>query len=258
MGAVETEIGPTLREARIRRKIDLTEIEAETKIRVRYLRALENEEWDLLPGPTYARSFIRTYALALGLDGERLADDFRRLQESQAAEAAGSREPAGMPPRLARAGEGPRIGAGAIGAAAAALLVVVLVVLGLTSGDGDDEAGSSGLAADGPAKQDKGGQKASSQQPNRVSIRLQATAEVWVCAVAADGTVVVNGEILAPGTEEGPFRSKRFDLAFGNGGIELDVDGEPFGVEDTPSPIGYRVTPKQVSELAEGTRPDCV
>jgi cytoskeleton protein RodZ len=75
---VETEIGTTLREARIRHKVNLAEVEQRTKIRVRYLRALENEEWDLLPGPTYTRSFIRTYASFLGLDGERPRSEMAR------------------------------------------------------------------------------------------------------------------------------------------------------------------------------------
>ncbi len=44
------EIGATLREARMRARIDVSEIEAQTKIRAKYLRALENEEWGLLPG----------------------------------------------------------------------------------------------------------------------------------------------------------------------------------------------------------------
>jgi cytoskeleton protein RodZ len=254
---VETEIGPTLREARIRHKIDLSEVEQRTKIRVRYLRALENEEWDLLPGPTYTRSFIRTYALSLGLDGERLADDFRRLQDAQAAELAGGREPSGFQPRLARVGDGPRFGAGVIGALAAAVLVVVLVVLGLTAGDGDNDTGPQGEAAGGAAQQGKGEQQVAGKGKQGVSIRLTATAEVWVCAIGADGTPVVNGEILPAGTQEGPFRSGRFDLAFGNGAVDLQVDGKPFQVEDTPSPVGYRVTPNRVRVLPEGSRPDC-
>src|SRR2546421_563691 len=45
------EIGETLREARMRAKIDVSEVEATTKIRAKYLRALENEEWGLAPGP---------------------------------------------------------------------------------------------------------------------------------------------------------------------------------------------------------------
>ena len=62
------EIGETLREARMRRRIDMAEVEAATKIRAKYLRALENEEWDLLPGPTFVKTFLRTYAEYLGLD----------------------------------------------------------------------------------------------------------------------------------------------------------------------------------------------
>src|SRR5579875_4176890 len=71
------EIGQTLREARIRARIDISEIEAKTKIRAKYLRALENEEWSLLPGPTYTKSFLRTYAQALGLDGRALVEEYK-------------------------------------------------------------------------------------------------------------------------------------------------------------------------------------
>ena len=44
-------IGETLREARMRQKLDIADVEERTKIRAKYLRALENEEWGLLPGP---------------------------------------------------------------------------------------------------------------------------------------------------------------------------------------------------------------
>src|ERR1039458_9629402 len=71
------EIGATLREARMRARIDVSEIEAQTKIRAKYLRALENEEWGLLPGPTFVKSFLRTYAQALGLDGKALVEEYR-------------------------------------------------------------------------------------------------------------------------------------------------------------------------------------
>ena len=61
--------------------IDISEIEVETKIRAKYLRALENEEWDLLPGPTYVKSFLRTYAEALGLDGRLLVEEYKLRHE---------------------------------------------------------------------------------------------------------------------------------------------------------------------------------
>src|SRR5437764_4666902 len=75
------EIGETLRDARMRARIDVSEIEAKTKIRAKYLRALENEEWGLLPGPTFVKSFLRTYAQALGLDGKALVEEYRLNHE---------------------------------------------------------------------------------------------------------------------------------------------------------------------------------
>src|SRR5436309_7240330 len=75
------EIGSTLREARMRARIDISEVEAQTKIRAKYLRAMENEEWDMLPGPVYTKSFLRTYGDYLGLDSRLLVDDFKRRYE---------------------------------------------------------------------------------------------------------------------------------------------------------------------------------
>src|SRR4030081_2160107 len=77
------DIGSTLREARIRARIDISEVEARTKIRAKYLRAIENEEWDLLPGPVYAKSFLRTYGDFLGLDSRMLVDEFKGRYESR-------------------------------------------------------------------------------------------------------------------------------------------------------------------------------
>ena len=75
------EIGETLREARMRRRIDMAEVETATKIRAKYLRALENEEWDLLPGPTFVKTFLRTYAEYLELDPRRLVEEYRQRYE---------------------------------------------------------------------------------------------------------------------------------------------------------------------------------
>jgi cytoskeletal protein RodZ len=70
------EIGNTLREARLCRGLAIAECEAETKIRAKYLRALEEEEFDLLPAPSYVRGFLRTYADYLGLDGQLVLDEY--------------------------------------------------------------------------------------------------------------------------------------------------------------------------------------
>ena len=65
----------------MRARIDISEVEARTKIRAKYLRAIENEEWDLLPGPVYVKSFLRTYGDFLGLDSRMLVDEFKRRYE---------------------------------------------------------------------------------------------------------------------------------------------------------------------------------
>jgi cytoskeletal protein RodZ len=70
------EIGNSLREARLRQGLDYPEIEQATKIRVRYLRALEEEEFRVLPASTYIKGFLRTYADYLGLDGGLYVDEY--------------------------------------------------------------------------------------------------------------------------------------------------------------------------------------
>lgn len=70
------EIGNTLREARLRRGLDILDCEAETKIRSKYLRAMEGEQFDLMPSPTYVRGFLKSYAEFLDLDGQLVLDEY--------------------------------------------------------------------------------------------------------------------------------------------------------------------------------------
>jgi cytoskeleton protein RodZ len=70
------ELGTSLREARVRQGLDYPQVELATKIRSRYLRALEDEQFDALPAETYVKGFLRTYADYLGLDGQLYVDEF--------------------------------------------------------------------------------------------------------------------------------------------------------------------------------------
>jgi cytoskeletal protein RodZ len=70
------EIGSSLREARLRQELDFPEVEQATKIRAKYLRALEDEQFDVLPAQTYIKGFLRTYAEYLGLDGQLYVDEY--------------------------------------------------------------------------------------------------------------------------------------------------------------------------------------
>jgi cytoskeleton protein RodZ len=70
------DLGNNLREARQRRRIDLVAAEQDTKIRSKYLAALEGEDFDILPGPVFVRGFLRTYSRYLGLDPQLYVDEY--------------------------------------------------------------------------------------------------------------------------------------------------------------------------------------
>ena len=99
----------------MRRRIDITEVEAATKIRAKYLRALENEEWELLPGPTFVKTFLRTYADYLGLDAAAARRGVQAALRAPGGDGRHAAEPAHAAPRKRRVA--PRIGPGARGRA---------------------------------------------------------------------------------------------------------------------------------------------
>lgn len=70
------QIGPSLREARERRGLSAADVQKAIRIRDRYLHALEEERWELLPGDAYVKGFLRTYADFLGLDGNLYVEEY--------------------------------------------------------------------------------------------------------------------------------------------------------------------------------------
>ena len=70
------EIGNSLKVARERQGLEFPQVEAATKIRGKYLRALEDEQFEQLPAETYVKGFLRTYAEYLGLDGQLYVDEY--------------------------------------------------------------------------------------------------------------------------------------------------------------------------------------
>lgn len=70
------EIGNSLREARVRQGLELSQVELATKIRTKYLRAIEDEQFGLLPDTPYIKGFLHAYAEFLGLEGRLYVDEF--------------------------------------------------------------------------------------------------------------------------------------------------------------------------------------
>jgi cytoskeleton protein RodZ len=266
------DIGATLREARMRQRIDISEVEAETKIRAKYLRALENEEWDLLPGPTYVKSFLRTYAEALGLDGKLLIEEYKLRHERLSDVEMQPIRPPGQRDRRRRR----RTGSGRV----VAVFVVVagiltsLYFLGRSGDDrdGQDAASTTPTTTTSTTKKKSSTAKRSSsssssraasrkrkrRQPRLVRLRLVPTGPVYVCMKRAGGGTVVNGRILQAGSRQPTYRSRRFRLVLGNSEVRLRVNGRSRAVAPTGGVLGYEVTPPgRVRPLPAASRPVC-
>jgi hypothetical protein len=266
------EIGATLRETRMRARIDVSEIEAQTKIRAKYLRALENEEWDLLPGPTFVRSFLRTYAQALGLDDKSLVDEYRRLYE----------QPSDLdhqPPvmtsrtrRLRQAAAAPRPSRGYTIAVATIGLLIVLLIVGLLSqkkGGSSPRLGRSsshtGVArrhgatsGNSNASNTSGGGAGASGAGTLVALTLKPTAPVWVCLIGDGTRKAIPGVTLEPSSYTPvTYHASRFTLTLGNNAVTLYVNGKPESVPTTTSAIGYSIDSSGRHLLPSGHLPTC-
>jgi cytoskeleton protein RodZ len=268
------EIGATLREARMRARIDVSEIEAQTKIRAKYLRALENEEWGLLPGPTFVKSFLRTYAQALGLDGKALVEEYR-LQHEHPSEA--TLEPIVSTPQSkrtrtrGRSGTGGRGGSGdgpsrgyMIAVSVIGVVIIALIVLLVTGGGGGGSTtGTSTSAAtrshgSGAARHSKGAVTHHAAPSKLVALSLRPSAVVYVCLIGDDGHKLIPGIELQPGETTPTYHARRFEITLGNSSVTMFVDGIPRTVAPSSQAIGYTITKAYGRQpLAAGQLPTC-
>ncbi|HEY4449980.1 MAG TPA: helix-turn-helix domain-containing protein [Solirubrobacteraceae bacterium] len=256
------EIGATLREARMRARIDVSEIEATTKIRAKYLRALENEEWGLLPGPTFVKSFLRTYAQALGLDGRSLVEEYRLNQERpsdamlepivSSPQRNRRRVPSGGPSRRYTAA-----------VSAIALVIIVLIVLLASGGSTPKRAASttgSSTHKHAAARHHSAAVTRSAAGAGAVvSLSLRPTGSVFVCLLGDGGRKLVPGTILQAGESTPTFHATRFELNLGNNAVTMYIDGRARTVPPSSKAIGYAITKARGRQsLTAGQLPTCL
>lgn len=250
---MDSGVGTILREARNRRKVELSEVEAATRIRFRYLRAIEDEEWDVLPGGVYTRGFIRTYASFLGLDGDRLVNDYRESIEPWHRSAT---DPQSQPQADA-ASSGPRGAALAVLTVLAVIAVAVIAIVAIPRGGGG-ESGSEHHHRELAREPKPEAKSPPAPVKTGVTIELAANAEVWACLLNAKGKPLVDGLILEAGTKEGPFHSGSFTVSFGNGEVKMLIDGREAEIPATSSPVGYAIdSAGKLTKLDEAERPTC-
>jgi cytoskeletal protein RodZ len=272
------EIGETLRDARMRARIDVSEIEAKTKIRAKYLRALENEEWGLLPGPTFVKSFLRTYAEALGLDGKALVEEYRLNNEnpsdallepivSRPERPGRGRSGGGGRSSGARPGGGGGSSRGYLAIVVVVVVLIVLLVVGLI-GKGGGSSSSSKTAGQSSSKSIKKtskthagkhakGTSSTRSQSSIVALSLHATAPVYVCLIGDNGRKRISGEELAAGTRTSTYHAHRFLITLGNSSVKMFVDGHERPVPASSQAIGYSITKAGRKRLAIGNLPTC-
>jgi cytoskeleton protein RodZ len=246
------EIGSTLREARMRAHIDITEVETRTKIRAKYLRAIENEEWDLLPGPIYAKSFLRTYGDFLGLDSRMLVDEFRRRYERPSDQEMRPLAPLGREPE--RTGRGPVLPPWALIGLVLVAVVVILYVIG--SGGGKNKTQPTGVKPNKAHR--KHHKKATpSSKPTSVKLQLVPTGPVYVCLIDGKGTKLINQQTFSPGQTIPTQTSNKLLLTLGNASVHVKVNGHAVSIAPSANPIRYVFEPSGHHAIALTAKPSC-
>jgi cytoskeleton protein RodZ len=253
-------IGETLREARMRQQVDIADVEATTKIRAKYLRALENEEFDLLPGPTFVRSFLKTYAEHLGLDARVLVEEYRASHEALPEEepppalAAGRPPSRREPPRYER-GPPPT---GLIVAGGVVALLLLFLVLGLTGGERrDSDAGGEQATERSRGESARERRRAAARDrrkaPERVTLRVVPAESTYVCVDrGSDQALVYEGSLSTART----FRGKRLRLNLGRPSARVTANGRRVRLGSGTTSVGFAFTPgKRPRPLPSGGRP---
>jgi cytoskeleton protein RodZ len=244
-------IGDTLREARMRQRLDIADVEASTKIRAKYLRALENEEFGMLPGPTFVKTFLRTYAEALGLDPHLLVEEYRSHYE--ASDEVEHIQSLG-PPNLARdrRRRGPRLGPGVLLLLVVVAVVGALVAIGLLADGGDDGGEVASETTPRTDTTDRPRQQPERRRPRRVVLRITPLTPTYVCVDRGSGTpVLFENTIDAPQT----FRGKTVRVNLGKTDVQIRKNGRPVQVDTGPDPVGFEFTVRGRRPLPLGERP---
>lgn len=227
-------LGRELRAAREARGLTLHDLEERTKIRWRYLEALEEERWSALPSPAHAKSFVRVVAGELELDAEAMADRARRLLEPLPGQVDAGR-PRRWPALVAIAllgGAG--VAAGIVAAGESGDEERVDVRKGAAHGPGERAAGS------GDSEREGGRGRAPATGP--VILALETKEPVELCLVATGNLALIDSQRFGEGALEGPFESDEFRLDLLSGGtVVARIDGREERLRSR-EPARYRIT----------------
>src|SRR5690242_7201681 len=194
------EIGGSLREARLKRGLTPADVQKAIRIRDRYLQALEEERWELLPGDAYVKGFLRTYADYLGLDGYLYVEEYNtRFSRPD--------EPQLVPERFART----RSRSGGVGFFRPLVVVgvIVAIVAAFTawqlSGSSDGKQGAPPTTSapattaphhTRPKKKHRATHHSAALPTRAVVVASRGSSWLWVRSSSAAGPTVYQGTLL--------------------------------------------------------------
>jgi cytoskeleton protein RodZ len=235
------EIGSSLRDARERRGVELSDVERATRIRSRYLKALEDERFDLIPGLVYAKGFLRTYADFLGLDADRFVDELASRRRPEEEEAAPAPLPVGRRRRLSTA---PLLGFVVVAGAG-----VAIWVLGSTSGGSKPGSAPPPPPPAGVAGRTK--TLPSSRPPARERVAaLVLRASAGRCWIEANADSRSGRSLYYSTLEQGRslrLTQKRIWLRLGApSALSATLNGKPVALPRSQNPVDLLVTPRGV------------
>ena len=240
------EIGNSLREARLRQGLEFPEAEQATKVRGKYLRALEDEQFDILPGQTYVKGFLRTYAEYLGLDGQLYVDEYNSRYIP------GDEETPLRAQNKSTVGRNPRVEAGVVLIALAAIgILTALVVLAWRFGSNPQDTAIPDFSSQPPAETRA---KEPAKRPARPAAPIArmtitgALGDSWVevHARSAAGPELYRGTLEAGSTIRF-VRHRRLHVVMGRpGNLRFRVNGRIREVPDRGSGTAVVVTARRV------------
>jgi cytoskeletal protein RodZ len=222
------EIGGSLREARLKRGLTPADVQKAIRIRDRYLQALEEERWELLPGDAYVKGFLRTYADYLGLDGNLYVEEYNSRFAHP------DEQPQLVPQRFAQR-SAPLGGVGFL-RPLVAVGVIVAIVAGLAawqlSSSSGNKQGTPPTTTSGrtttaahhttPRKKTHKPKRVSPQLPTRaVVVASRGNSWLWVRSRNASGTTVYEGTLI---------QGKTLPVNLGSGPVWIRI-GDPTSID---------------------------
>jgi len=232
--SVVRELGEHLRQARLERGITLEQIQNSSKIRLRYLQALEAGSFSAIPGEVYLRGFLQNYASCVGLDPHAILELYDRMRTAKETPVEKPAEPPATSTRQRTWREPALLGAGIV-------LVGLLILLVVRSGIPRPEQRRA------PKKSvDTGRDPApAARRQGGVNLVLQYTARCWV-SIRCDGRLVFEGTVDAGAIQE--WTAQEVILGqFGNsGGVRAELNGkrlEPLGITGESARKEFRANP---------------